>query len=168
MDPITIETLPAQPVCEVDAAPRLWQIPSVIANCFGQATAQIETAGAERTGMPHARYLEIDWATMKHSAFRQMLGMLFKRQKMKAGFHLARPHEVDGRPFGSEIPAGRYATTIHRGAYHKVGETYSRVLDWANEQGLELADNTIESYIDDPGEMPMEEVRTQVFVPLVD
>ncbi len=167
-EPITVETLPAQPVFEVAAEPKLYQIPSALASGFAEAAAAIEAAGAERTGMPYARYLEVDWNSLDNSALRQFIDIFFKRQKMQFGLKLAEAHEVDGVEFGTEIPAGRYIRTIHRGAYHKVGETYSLIVAWASAQGIKLADNSIEHYIDDPTEVPKAEVRTEVFVPIAD
>ncbi len=163
---ITIETLPAQPVFEVTAEPKLFQIPSVLASGFAEAAAAIEEAGAERTGMPYARYLEIDWGSLQNGALKQFIDIFFKRQKMQIGLKLASSNGANGVAFGTEIPAGRYVKTIHQGPYHKVGETYSRIVAWASDQGVTLANNSIEHYVDDPTEVPKNEVRTEVFVPV--
>lgn len=167
-EPITVEELPAQPVFEVAAEPKMFQIPSALASGYAEAAAAIEGAGAERTGMPYARYIEVDWDTLNNGALKQFIDIFFKRQKMQIGLKLAAPHKVDGTVFGTQIPAGRYVRTIHRGAYHKVGDTYSRIVAWASDQGIKLADNSIEHYIDDPTEMPKQEVRTEVFVPIAE
>ena len=115
--------------------------------------------------MPYARYLEIDWKEMRgKGAFGQFLEVLTKKQKMRIGMFTSAPVASGGDAIGTEIPAGRYVTTIHRGAYHKVGDTYRRIYDWAMENGVTLSDGSIENYIDDPSDMPMEDVRTRIWI----
>jgi effector-binding domain-containing protein len=77
----------------------------------------------------------------------QFLEFLSGKQKMRIGMFSSRPVESEAPAIGTEIPAGRYVTTIHRGAYHKVGDTYRRVVDWAAAENVELADSTLENYI---------------------
>ena len=165
---IKLEFREAQPVYEVAAQPRMWQIPMALGKGFGEAGAAIEAAGAERVDMPYARYLDIDWATLGGSAFRQILDILFKKQRMMIGLRLARGTGANGESFGTVIPASRYVTTIHRGAYHKVGDTYAKIVDWAGRHNVVLQDNSIEHYIDDPTEVPKDQVRTEVSVPVAE
>lgn len=163
-EPIAIETLPAQPVCEVFDQTHFWKIAKVLAEGYAKVDQQIAAAGATAKGMPYARYLEIDWSTATNGGFRQFLEFLFKKQKMAIGKFLENTGGTEG--FGSQIPAGRFVSTIHRGPYHKVGDTYARIVAWAEEEGLQLGNYSIENYIDDPTEMEMAEVRTKVFVPV--
>ncbi len=165
---VRVEFRNAQPVFETATETRLWKIPFALAKGFAKAGAEIDAAGATRAGMPYARYLEIDWATLNGSALRQTLDLLFRKQKMMIGLRLAEGTGSSGEAFGTQIPAGRYVTTIHRGAYHKVGDTYGKIVEWAAQQGLKLQDNSIEHYIDDPTEVPKDEVRTEVFVPVAE
>ena len=166
---IRIEEREAQPVVEVAAETRLWKIPKVLANGFGLARAHIEKSGAEVEGMPFARYLEVDWQAMHgKGAFAQFLDFLTNKQKMRIGMFPTKPVQSEGQTIGTEIAKGRYVTTIHRGAYHKVGDTYRKIVDWAADNDVSLADNSIENYIDDPTEKPMSEVRTRIWIPVED
>jgi effector-binding domain-containing protein len=167
-DAITIVAREAQPVLETSAEARMWKIPGTLARGFGEVTSHIEKTGAGRAGMPFARYLEIDWQSVRKGAFGQLIDMLTRKQKMRMGLPVDRPVAGEGNVSAGEIAAGRYVTTIHRGAYHKVGATYRRILDWAEAEGATLSDTTIECYIDDPGEMPMEEVRTRILIKTAD
>ena len=163
---IRVEFREAQPVFETATETRLWKIPVALAKGFAKANGAIDAAGATRVDMPYARYLEIDWATLNGSALQQFLDFLFRKQKMMIGLRLAKGAGSSGEAFGTEIPAGRYVTTIHRGAYHKVGDTYGKIVEWAARHNVELQDNSIEHYIDDPTEVPKDQVRTEVFVPV--
>ncbi len=162
---IAIEERESQPVVEIAAETRLWQIPKVLAAGFGASRAHIESAGAEVEGMPFARYLEIDWQSLRgKGALGQFLEFLTAKQKMRVGMFSSRPVPSEGTAIGTEIAAGRYVTTYHRGAYHKVGDTYRKIVDWAEENDVTLADGSIENYVDDPTEMPMEDVRTRIWI----
>lgn len=166
---ITIETREAQDAVEVAAETRLWLIPKVLARGFGIASKRIEASGAQVTGMPYARYLEIDWNDMVgKGVFGQLLDFAFSKQKMRIGMFASQKVSSEGEAIGCEIPAGRYVTTIHRGAYHKVGDTYRRIVEWAAQNDVKLADSSLENYIDDPTEMPMEEVRTKIWIAVAD
>ena len=169
VEEITIETREAQNAVEVAAETHLWQIPKVLAAGFATARAQIERGEAEVEGMPYARYLEIDWNDLLgKGAFGQLIEFAFGKQKMRIGMFSSAMVSSEGEAIATQIPAGRYVTTIHRGAYHKVGDTYRRIVQWAAENGVELADSSLENYIDDPSEMAMEDVRTQVWIAVAD
>jgi len=162
---ITIETREAQSVVEVAAETRLWQIPKVLGAGFETARGHIEGKGAEVEGMPYARYLEIDWKDMLGKGmFGQLIQFAFGKQKMRIGMFSSKPLPSEGAAIGTEIAPGRYVTTIHRGAYHKVGDTYRKIVDWAEAEGVSLADSSMENYIDDPTEMAMEDVRTRIWI----
>lgn len=164
---IAIEECEARTVVEVEAEARLWRIPKVLRSSFEIAREHIEAEGAEVEGMPFARYLEVDWDSVRtKGAFGQFLEFLTAKQRMRSGMFSSRAVPTVGQAIGTEIPAGRYVTTIHRGAYHKVGDTYRRMVQWADAKNLELADSSFENYIDDPTEMPMDEVRTRVRIGL--
>jgi effector-binding domain-containing protein len=64
-----------------------------------------------------------------------------------------------GELISSELPGGQVAITIHRGAYDKLSDTYDA-------QGRDEGTGPWESYVDDPGEVPMEEAKTEVIWPL--
>ena len=164
-DEIAIEERKSQPVVEVAVETRLWRIPKVLASCFATARAHIESAGAEVEGMPFARYLEVDWESLRgKGAFGQFLEFLTAKQKMRIGMFSSTLVPSEGSAIGTEIAAGRYVTTFHRGAYHKVADTYRRIFDWAVANDVRLADTSIENYVDDPTEMPTDEVRTRIWI----
>ena len=173
-EPISIVERQAQPVVEVPATTRLWKIPVVLANGFRDAGNYIEQRGARRVNMPFARYLEIDWQSLRgKGAFGQFIDFLTTKQKMRIGLQIEEAPERDQKGEAEagvevgEIAAGRYVTTYHRGAYHKVGDTYRKIVDWAHANKVALSNNSIEHYIDDPSEKPTEDVRTEIFIAVV-
>ena len=72
-----------------------------------------------------------------------------------------------GEVGSGELPGGRVATTMHRGPYDRLTETYERLHQWIHDQGHTEGAGPWESYLDDPGDMSdMSGVRTQVVWPI--
>ena len=55
--------------------------------------------------------------------------------RVEIGVWLRVPCELTGRVVHSELPAGRVATTVHRGPFQGVGEAHRAVLDWCAAKG---------------------------------
>ena len=66
------------------------------------------------------------------------------------------------------IGGGTYAVAVHRGAYEKLGETYTEVVGrWFITQGREPGDPPcIDFYFNDPDNTPEDELVTEVCVPI--
>ena len=67
-----------------------------------------------------------------------------------------------------EIPAGRYAVTLHIGPYTELGRAYKWLYGtWLAQSGHEVADAPIvEEYLNDAREIPPSELRTEIWLPL--
>jgi AraC family transcriptional regulator len=66
------------------------------------------------------------------------------------------------------IPGGRFACTIHRGSYERLGETWSRLMgEWIPAHNLRVADGqSYERYINNPAQVPTEQLETEICVPV--
>lgn len=66
------------------------------------------------------------------------------------------------------VPAGRYASTMHKGPYDTLGDTWSRLMgQWIPSKGHRIADtDSYEIYRNNPLQVPKEELLTELFVPL--
>jgi hypothetical protein len=67
-----------------------------------------------------------------------------------------------------EMPGGWYAGAVHEGAYDRIGETLRRLEEeWLPHGGFRrVAGPVIERYLNDPREVPEEELRTEVCLPV--
>lgn len=66
------------------------------------------------------------------------------------------------------IPAGTYASTLHVGPYERLGDAWARFMgEWLPASGRRLGDGpSFEVYLNMPGEVPPEELRTLLYVSL--
>lgn len=60
------------------------------------------------------------------------------------------------------LPPVKVARTIHKGPYQKVGDTYNRLFAWMAENGKKVMGPYREYYLNDPSEVPENEILTEV------
>jgi effector-binding domain-containing protein len=67
--------------------------------------------------------------------------MLYRDQvpNVEVGVALDTPPPLTGRIVASELPAGRIATTVHRGSYAGLGEAHGAVIAWCEANGCRRA-----------------------------
>lgn len=75
--------------------------------------------------------------------------------------------EPDERGVGiKRVEPYEVASTMHKGAYDEVGETYGALVPWIMENGYEIAGPSEEVYLSDPQNTPPEEILTEVRFPV--
>ncbi|MDJ0755296.1 MAG: AraC family transcriptional regulator [Ardenticatenaceae bacterium] len=79
----------------------------------------------------------------------------------------AEPAAADGLAYQT-LPAGRWAVFRHVGPYDTLWQTWQAAYrDWLPTSGCELRDAlSFEDYVDDPSQVPPEELRTDIYVPI--
>ncbi|BBL67329.1 MerR family transcriptional regulator [Methanoculleus chikugoensis] len=76
---------------------------------------------------------------------------------------------LDGTAIGVvTLPAGRFASVLHTGPYPGVGKAYERLFAYMNEHRLVPAGPSRELYLNDPAEVPEDELLTEVQFPVED
>jgi len=66
------------------------------------------------------------------------------------------------------IAGGRYARTLHVGPYEQLGDVWARFLgEWVPATGNRIGDGvSYEIYLNNPTQVPKQELRTELYVPL--
>ena len=55
---------------------------------------------------------------------------------VEIGVEVGRPFTAIGRVRPGTLPAGRVATTTHRGAYEGLGAAHATIVEWCDDRGL--------------------------------
>ena len=76
--------------------------------------------------------------------------------------------EIEGTDeIGSyELPGGKMATLIHKGPYQDCGPTYEKLFAWLEANGKRIVGPTREVYLNDPHEVPPDEILTAIYAPI--
>ncbi|MFA6671527.1 MAG: MerR family transcriptional regulator [Methanoculleus sp.] len=64
-------------------------------------------------------------------------------------------------------PGGRFVSVLYTGPYSGVGKAYERLFAYMGEHGLAPAGPSRELYLNDPAEVPEEELLTEVLFPVI-
>jgi effector-binding domain-containing protein len=73
----------------------------------------------------------------------------------------------EGRVEPVLLPGGEVAVACHVGPYETLSETYGVMQRWIAEHGRSSSGPMWEVYLDDPSVVPVEQLRTEVVIPLV-
>jgi len=66
----------------------------------------------------------------------------------------------------TEIEGGMVACLLHKGPYEELGLAYHSLFSWIQEHGYDQNGEMREIYKNDPTEVPVEELRTEVILPI--
>lgn len=64
------------------------------------------------------------------------------------------------------VNGGTCASGVHKGDYSRLHETCGQIAEWIEKQGYTISGPPYEVYLDDPREVPAEELRTEVYFPI--
>lgn len=99
----------------------------------------------------------------------RVIGGMEERFELEVGIPLTAPIAGDGRVQAGSKPAGTYVVLTHEGHPDTIANSHVALVEWAAEQGLELAktgeswDALFESYLTNPEEEPTpEKWRTEL------
>ena len=83
----------------------------------------------------------------------------------QAGFFTAGPVEGEGEVTAGTTAGGDVLKLVHVGPYDKMGQSWGRVFQRAGELGRAPGAGW-EIYIDDPGEVAPDKLRTEIYLPI--
>jgi AraC family transcriptional regulator len=66
------------------------------------------------------------------------------------------------------VDAGRFASTLHLGPYEGLSSAWRQLVEWALKSGHQFRFGpSVEIYLNNPTEVPKEQLRTQLLAPIV-
>lgn len=79
---------------------------------------------------------------------------------------IANPIETEGEVDSRVIDGGPAAVIVHKGAYDELGPAYHALSTWISEHGHQFAGPPRETYLNDPNEVDVSELLTEVAWPI--
>jgi len=103
----------------------------------------------------------------------QMVGLYYddpettppEQLRSDAGLVVSKSTRIPSGLSEQRIPAGDYASTLHVGPYEALPDVWARFMgEWLPSSGYRLADDGLsyELYLNDPSQVPKEELRTEL------
>jgi effector-binding domain-containing protein len=151
---VTIRELPAQPVAATRTTSNLREISSAISTGAHLVLGELGRRGIEPAGPLQVVY-HADQVLDDETA-----------APIEICLPVAAPFEGGGDVYGTELPGGPAAVTLHRGPYAEIGPAYHTVSGWVQDHGHELAAGPREVYLNDPREVPEADLQTEVQWPI--
>lgn len=149
---ITVKEVPEQPVLMVRKQATMEGIGDAMGQAFGEIMGYMGKAGVAPTGPPLCLYSEdFDPAT---------------GGEMQICMPVAPGAAGEGAVEATVLPGGRMASTMHRGPYDTLGQAYTAVIAWVEEQGHRPAGPMRDVYLTDPDHTAPDEYLTEVLWPI--
>jgi AraC family transcriptional regulator len=64
------------------------------------------------------------------------------------------------------LPGGSMARIVHKGPYEACEPTYETLFAWLEKNGKRITGPLRETYLNDPGEVPPDEILTEIYAPI--
>ena len=149
----TRKTLPAQSYVYVDReVPYGPEIAEAMGSAFGEVFGFLGQNGITPLAMPMSVYTGMDPNILR-----------FRGGVIVAAEDAAK---ASGNIKSAELPAGDVMTVTHVGAYDEMNKTHQAMWAHMKENEIEAAMPIWEIYVDDPGEVAAEKVRTDIYCAL--
>jgi effector-binding domain-containing protein len=126
------------------------QIGPAMAEAFPKIYHAVVSAGVEPAGMPLAVYFD----------------MSPEETTFECAIPVPGPFTSSGEVEPSSVGGGEAAFAVHVGPYDTIGQTWAALMAWLAEQGRVAAGHGWESYVDEPGQVPDAELRTELYIPV--
>ena len=126
-------------------------IGAAMGEAFPKIYHAVVSAGMEPSGEPLARYFDL--AEGESSTF-------------ECAVPVPGPFSATGEVVPSTIGGGPAAFAVHVGPYDSIGETWQKLMAWVTEQGKTPAGPFWEIYLDDPEEVDVSELKTELYIPV--
>jgi len=144
-------TQEAQPMLSIRTHSPVEKLPQLIGDSYEAIAQYLGSLGEAPAGIPFVGYFNMDMANLD----------------IEMGFPVSHPLPGEGNIQPSEMPKGQYASCIHTGPYEQMAPAYEALTAFVQERGLQPTGVSYEFYFNSPGEVAMEELKTQIVFPIL-
>lgn len=134
------------------------QLGPTFAEALPQIAARIAELGGAVSGPPYARYHAINGDSVDIEVGAPVMAPI--------GQLLPLGDVEPGQVGASSLPAGHVAVATHTGPYSRLGAAWARIDEWLEASLHHRVGAGWEIYVDSPDEVPSDQLRTEVVVPI--
>lgn len=135
-----------QPVLSVRTRTAMDNLKAELGKAYQAIYMYLGEIGENMAGAPFAAYYNMDMQDLD----------------VEIGVPLSKPISGKAEVKQSVIPAGKQASCIYKGAYDQIGPAYEALTKWIGENGLTPTGVCYEFYLNEPGEVPENELLTKI------
>jgi effector-binding domain-containing protein len=147
---IVIKEVPDQTALTVTKHVSMATVAQGMGEAFGAIMAQTQAGGAQIAGPPFCYYP----------------GEMGEEFDVVVCMPVAPGAEAGAGVALETVPGGTFASTVHRGPYSTMGETYGALQAWMEANGRQPAGPPREVYLTDPATVPQSELLTEIGWPV--
>ena len=140
-----IETV-AQPVLSVRTVTSVGNLPQELGKAYNSIIAYLGEQGEQPSDAAFAAYYNMD----------------MEKLEVEMGFPVAKELAGKGEIIASQVPAGKKATCMYKGAYQEMGPTYEAMTKWMKDNGHQPTGVVYEFYYNSPMEVSESELLTKI------
>ena len=139
-----------QPALSIRRRTSVQDMPQVLGAAYGAIAQYLQELGEQPAGPPFTAYYNMDMQDLD----------------VEIGFPVSGKFPGKDDIAASEIPSGKVATCLYVGPYNEMEPAYKALLQWIEDNGYEATGVAYEMYLNDPGQVPPQELKTQIVFPL--
>lgn len=145
---------------------KMFSIPSVMKKSFSLLRQELTTQSCDNkeNTVVYTRYKNVDLKAMDCMGFFQKLLGMFDTMKMDIGISVKGFDYTKSDFQNGEIKAGNYVQYLHIGPYSKMYQAYDKLTKYVVENDIDIENETYDIYLNNPQEVPKEELETIVMV----
>jgi effector-binding domain-containing protein len=139
-----------QPTLTIRTRTAVQDLPQVMGESYGAITQYLAVLGEQPAGPPFTAYYNMDMQDLD----------------VEIGFAVAKKLAGSEDIQAGEMLMGKMASCVFTGPYIEMAPAYEALAAWVEKNGYEPTGIAYEFYLNDPGEVPPEELMTQIVFPL--
>lgn len=145
---------------------KMFSIPFVMKKAFLSIKNELATQSCDtkENNLVYTRYKAVDLKAMSCMGFFQKLLGMFHGMQMDMGIAAVDFDYTKSSFQKGEIKAGDYVQYLHVGPYSKMHQAYDKLVAYIIENDIDVEHETYDIYLNNPQEVPKEELQTIVMV----
>lgn len=125
------------------------EIAKAMESGFGEVFTFVGTQGLKPLSMPMSVYLEMDPTMLRFRA-----GVIVSAEDAT---------KASGNIKSDQLPSGDIMTATHTGPYDQMSDSHQAMWKHMEAEGIPAAMPVWEIYVDDPGQVPANQLRTDLY-----